>query len=240
MGEFTIQVSREGYGTLVSVAGTLEAESLPRMNAAFSEVLEKQREGVILNLYECEYIDPDGVGRLARFAHELQDQARSFEIYVRPMSFVSHRLKGLPVAAEAPSHLAMAGEQRLAERRHARLERWHREKPLPASYPLPASAPRPDIPPPSTPGGEDFIPIDFRKVANLCGKDERVVRHIWETYRKFLVEGEFEPAPDGLAETQIGMDSKRVARELRLDPKVVLAVIESVSTHLIEVFGGEE
>jgi len=164
------------------------------------------------------------------------------------MSYVSYRTRSLPQIAEPPFSIAENGERRLAERRMARLERWRSEKPLPDHFPpwvpatpppspaAPGPAPAPSEKAPSPP----LVPIDFKKVSLLAGKDQRVVQRIWETYTALLDSNRFEEAADGRAETQLTLDSRTVAHHLRLDPKEVRKVIESVSTYLSEVFESEK
>jgi anti-anti-sigma regulatory factor len=240
MGELKIETDRIEDKILLSLIGSLDASNLQEAETAFESALENQRGSVVLNLYECEYVDPPAVQRLLALSGSLQESSRPFEVYARPMSLVAHRLKGFPLVVPVPDEIAERGEERLAARRSARLARWQREKPQPASTHTPGSA---AFKAGSTGEAEEpsgVIPIDFLKVSSLAGKDERVVREIWRTYCRLLDQGVFEPAPDGSADAQLGLDSRRVAFELRLDPRVVRKVIESVSTHLAEIFGGDE
>jgi anti-anti-sigma regulatory factor len=232
---------------ILTIAESFDSTTLSRVDEAITKILDHHRESVILNLYECEYIDEAALGRLVEFGHILRDQGRICEVYVRPMSFVGFRTQGLPQVAQVPEAFARIGEERLAERRSERLEKWRKEKPLPVGAP-PEMAPK--VEHSSTAkgtkqkkdpvGGErDLFDIDLHRVSTLAGKDERVIERIWKTYTEFLNEGKFKTAPDGSADTQMTLDANVVAQSLRLDPKVVRRVIESVSTHLMEVFDSE-
>ncbi len=234
MGNLKVELRRDQELILVSLVGVLDITSMPEVETALARARTISPEGIRLNLYECEYIDPEGVERLLDFCQELREQRRLVEIYVRPMSFVGYRTKGLP-QVPVPASLAERGEEILAARRSERLRRWRREKPVPTEVQEPGPFPMP-----LEKIQEELIPINFQKVASLAGKDERVVRAVWKAYCQLLEAGAFEPAEDGRAETQLQMDARKVAHELRLDWSVVLKVIDSVNKHLVETFGGEE
>jgi len=234
MGNLKVELRRDQELILVSLVGAYDITSMPEVEVALERARSTSPEGIRLNLYECEYIDPAGVERLLDYCQELREQRRIVEVYVRPMSFVGLRTKGLP-QVPVPTELAERGEEMLAARRSERLRRWRREKPVPSEGPRVSPLPMPieEI-------QEDLIPINFQKVASLAGKDERVVRAVWKAYCQLLEAGAFEPAEDGRADTQLQMDARKVAHELRLDWGVVLKVIDSVNKHLVEAFGGEE
>ncbi len=234
MGNLKVELHRDQELIVVSFVGAYDITCTPEVEPALERARALAQEGIRLNLYECEYIDPAGVERLLDFCQELREQRRLVEVYVRPMSFVGYRTKGLPQVA-VPAHIAERGEEMLAARRAERLRRWRREKPIPTETPK-TTAPLP-VAPEEMPA--DLIPINFQKVASLAGKDERVVRAVWKAYCQLLETGAFEPAEDGKADTQLEMDARRVAHTLRLDWNVVLKVIESVNAHLIEAFGEE-
>lgn len=231
MGDLSVEKQRKFDSVIVSLVGTFDSTTAARVEETLEEIRTRLGERVIINLYECEYIDEAGLGRLIDLKKSLQEQQRKLELYVRPMSFVAHRTRQLP-QVDPPAELAALGEERLAERRVERLERWRREKPIPKGE-MEEGEGRADV-------EEGVIPIDFERVASLAGKDERVVRQIWQTYSRMLESGKLEPSPEGTSDKQLALDSRAVAHELRLDPTVVQRVIESVSSHLIEVFGGEE
>ena len=248
MTEVLIEARRSAEGVLLSIAESFDSTNLGRAEETITKVLDQHREGVTLNLYECEYIDEAALGRLVEMGQTLREQGRNFDVYVRPMSFVAFRTQTLPLVAPVPTEISKQGERNLAERRTQRLEKWRKEKPIP-KFMLPHGQT-----PPSeagveesgrplgqgVPGGErETFDIDYQRVASLAGKDERVIERIWTTYTKFLNEGKFKTAPDGSADTQMTLDSNLIAKTLRLDPKVVRRVIESVSTHLMEVFDSE-
>lgn len=254
MSELKIETSRVAESLMIAIRGILSAKTLPEAEAELERVLRESRQAIALNLYECEYLDETGLERLMAFTRDLREQVRPFSVYVRPMSFVAFRARALPQSEEVPDSISEAGEQRLAARRIARLDRWRKEKPIPTSPPpgvagyTPTLADRPTPPvsqsaPQAVASSEapapDLVPIDFAKVSVLAGKDERVVQRIWETYRQMLDSGAFQPARDGRADTQLTMDARAVGKELRLDHREVRKVIESVSTHLLEVFGSE-
>ncbi len=234
MGNLKIELHRDQELVVISFVGALDMTCMPEVEVALEKARTLSPEGIRLNLYECEYIDPSGVERLLDFCQELREQKRIAEVYVRPMSFVGFRTKGLP-QVPVPTAIAERGEEMLAARRSERLRRWRREKPLPAEAPigLPPPLSQEEIP-------ADLIPINFQQVASLAGKDERVVRAIWKAYCQLLETEAFEPAEDGKADTQLELDARQVARELRLDWGVVYKVIKSVNEHLVETFGGEE
>jgi anti-anti-sigma regulatory factor len=234
MGNLKVQIHRDQESIVVSFVGAFDITSMPEVEVALERARTIFPDGMRLNLYECEYIDPAGVERLLDFCQELREQRRQVEVYVRPMSFVGYRTKGLP-QVNVPPDLAERSEEILVARRLERLRRWRREKPLPTegARPGPLPAPIEEI-------QEELIPINFQQVASLAGKDERVVRAVWKTYCRLLEAGTFEPAEDGKAGTQLEMDARKVAFELRLDSAVVHKVIESVNQHLVETFGGEE
>lgn len=231
MGDLSIEKRRQFDSVIVSLAGTYDLATVAQVDPTLEELRARHGERVILNLYECEYIDQVGLDRLTDLRKSLQDQRREMELYVRPMSFVAHRTRQLP-QVEPPPDVAAFGEERLAGRRASRIERWRREKPIPKDG--------------GTEDGdrieseEGLIPIDFDRVASLSGKDERVVRQVWQTYSRMLESGRLEPLPDGTPDQQLTLDSRVVAHELRLEPAAVRQVIESVSSHLIEVFGAED
>lgn len=252
MSELKIETTRVGESLMVTIRGILSAKTLSQAKEELQRVLQDSRQAVALNLYECEYLDETGLEHLMAFTRDLREQVRPFSVYVRPMSFVSFRARSLPQSEEVPESISESGEQHLAARRIARFERWRKEKPIPASPPpgvtgytppvVAASPAGPATSPPqpesgSESPGQDLAPIDFAKVSVLAGKDERVVQRIWETYRRLLDSGGLPNAPDGRADTQLTMDARTVGKELRLDHREVRKVIESVSTHLLEVFG---
>jgi ABC-type transporter Mla MlaB component len=244
MPKLTAEIAREPNSEMLTLTGILDLTTLPQVEPYLAGLANRAVEGIRLNLYECEYIDPAGLRRLLQFGVDLQKSVRPLTVYVRPMSFVAFRTRPLPQASPVPPSIAKAGEERMAERRLARLERWRREKPILDPYPPGVPRPSGEIPAavPSAEAGEgtgDVIPIDFRKVSILAEKDERVVQRIWETYSEFLDSGRLKQAEDGLADTQLTLDARFVAKHLRLDPKEVRKVIESVSTYLTEVFGEE-
>lgn len=238
MGNLKVELHRDQEMVVVSFVGAYDITNNPEVEAALDHARSISPEGLRLNLYECEYIDPAGVERLLDFCQELREQKRVIEVYVRPMSYTGYRTKGLPQVS-VPAPVAERCEEMLAARRADRLRRWRREKPVPSGQPTLESSAGPVLSLPEVPEAE-LIPINFQRVASLAGKDERVVRAVWKTYCRLLEEGAFEQAEDGKAETQLEMDSRRVAHELRLDWGVVLKVIDSVNEHLIEAFGGEE
>lgn len=255
MSELKIETARVGEAMMLTFQGILSAKTIPEAETELERVLRGSRQAIVLNLYECEYLDEPGLSRLMRFTRDLREQVRPFSVYVRPLSFVAFRARSLPQTEETPISISELGEQHLAARRIERLERWRKEKPIPTAFPpgAPAPVPQPGVPSesgtptPASPSAEvgvatpaeDLVPIDFAKVSVLAGKDERVVQRIWETYRKMLDSGVFPPAPDRRADTQLTMDARAVGKELRLDHREVRKVIESVSTHLLEVFGSD-
>ncbi len=249
MTEVLIETKRSSDGVVLSIAESLDSTTLNQADEAITKIVDQFRASVVLNLYECEYIDEAAMGRLVEFGQILREQGRTYEVYVRPMSFVAYRTQGLPQVLEVPGGISKEGEERLAERRTQRLEKWRREKPRP-KHGLPYGATIPgeteatetatEKPVKAKPKGErESFDIDLKRVSALAGKDERVIERIWQTYTQFLNEGKFKNAPDGSADTQLSLDSNVVAKNLRLDPKVVRRVIESVSTHLMEVFDSE-
>ncbi|MCE7907874.1 MAG: anti-sigma factor antagonist [Candidatus Omnitrophica bacterium COP1] len=232
MGEIKAELHRLDDHLLVTLIGTLDATTLSAVEPVLARLIDNQHEAVILNLYECEYIDSPGLERLNQFWKDLQEHSRALSLYVRPMSYVSLRTR-LFSQIPVPPGIAQIGETRLAQRRAERLARWNREKPIPADG---APGPLPIEPQISE---TDLIPIDFAQVASLAGKDERVVKDVWQTYCKLLDEGDFEPSQDGSAATQLELDSRRVAHVLRLDWHVVQMIITSVTSHLNDTFGHE-
>jgi anti-anti-sigma regulatory factor len=232
MNDLQVNIRREGEGILVSLIGSLDFSTLDSIQGTFERLARDLREKLYLNLYECEFIDGDGINQLVSLNQSLIEQGRSLEIYVRPMSFVAFRTRGLPLVP-VPDWLQREGEANLTERRQARLQRWRREKPIPTEASSEGTAGIAGLPP------TDLIPIDFPHVAILAGKDERVVQDIWKTYCRLLDEGAFEQASDGNPESQLNLDSRRVAFELRLDWRVVRNVIDAINTHLQNIFGGE-
>ena len=244
MPKLTAEIIREPNAEMLTLTGILDQTTLPQVEPHLTSLTNRVTEGIRLNLYECEYIDLAGLRRLLAFSAALQKSVRPLTVYVRPMSFVAFRTRPLPQLEPVPPSIAKAGEERMAEKRLARLERWRREKPILDPYPpgVPKPSEEVSVATPSAQTGEDagdMIPIDFRKVSILAEKDERVVQRIWETYSEFLDAGRFEEADDGLADTQLTLDARIVANHLRLDSKEVRKVIESVSTYLTEVFGEE-
>jgi anti-anti-sigma regulatory factor len=257
MIELSVDIEKGPESVMLTLAGTLDSRNLEALSEALEEVLHGPRDPVTLNLYECEYLDEAALLRILQFQRELREFVRTLTVYVRPMSFVSHRLRQLPLNPEIPQQLADRGEQRLAEKRMARLRRWRKEKPIrnphPPGVPQPpqivageeslkpveVSGPAPG-PVPVPDSDPDLVPIDFKHVSVLAGKDERVIKRVWETYSRFLDTGRFKEAPDGLADTQLTLDARMVAQALRLDPNEVRKVIESVSTHLMELLDEEE
>ncbi len=247
MAEVIVETNRSASGVILTIAEAFDSTTLSRVDEAITKIIDQHRESVILNLYECEYIDEAALGRLVEFAQILREQGRIYEVYVRPMSFVGFRTQGLPQIPQVPEAFAKRGEERLAERRSRRLEKWQREKPIPVyAAQRPADTDRSDTSSGSDldrggrlTGERDLFDIDLKRVSTLAGKDERVIERIWKTYTEFLNEGKFRTAPDGSADTQMTLDANLVAQSLRLDPKVVRRVIESVSTHLMEVFDSE-
>ena len=234
MGNLKIELHRDQELIVISFVGALDMTCMPEVEVALEKARTLSPEGIRLNLYECEYIDPSGVERLLDYCQELREQKRIAEVYVRPMSYVGFRTKGLP-QVPVPAVVAERGEEILAARRSERLRRWRREKPVPTGEPSAVSLPLPQEEPPA-----DLIPINFQQVASLAGKDERVVRAVWKAYCQLLEAEAFEPAADGKADTQLELDARQVARELRLDWSVVHKVIKSVNEHLVDTFGGEE
>ncbi|MCG3196722.1 MAG: STAS domain-containing protein [Candidatus Omnitrophica bacterium] len=230
MGDLSVERQRKFDSVIVSLVGTFDSTTAARVEETLEEIRSRLGERVIFNLYECEYIDEAGLGRLIDLRKSLQEQQREMELYVRPMSFVAHRTRQLP-QTDPPADLAALGEERLAERRAQRLERWRSEKPIPREETEESD---------SRPASEEgLIPIDFGRVASLAGKDERVVREIWRTYSRLLESGQLESPDEATPEKQLTRDSRTVAHELRLEPGVVQRVIETVSSHLMEVFGEE-
>lgn len=237
MGNLKVELHRDQEWVVVSFVGAYDITNIPEVEAALEHARSISPEGIRLNLYECEYIDPAGVEKLLDFSQDLRGQHRTVEVYVRPMSYTSYRTKGLPQVA-VPAMVAERGEEMLSARRADRLRRWRREKPVPTGAPTLESTVGPVLPLPESPES-DLIPINFQRVASLAGKDERVVRAVWKTYCRLLEEGAFEPAEDGKADSQLEMDSRKVAHTLRLDWGVVHKVIDSVNEHLVEAFGEE-
>lgn len=246
-----VEIRKSSGGLILSVTESFDRATLVESESVLAQAVDHHRESVILNLYECEYIDDAGLERLQELGMALREQGRGFTIYVRPMSFVAYRSQNLPQHTAAPESIATAGEERLAERRARRLEKWRAEKPLPqialATLPTPA-APRQPVEASTgergkgggSPGEREAFDIDLKRVSTLAGKDERVIERIWATYTEFLNQGKFPVAPDGSADTQMTLDSNLVAKTLRLNPKTVRQVVEAVSTHLMEVFGSEK
>lgn len=232
MGEIKVEFYRMDHHLLVTLIGTLDIISLPTVEPVFVRLVDNQHEAVTLNLYECEYLDPIGLERLTQLWRDLQEQSRTLNLYVRPMSLVSFRTKGfnqIPV----PPAIAQTGETRLAARRAERIARWSREKPIPIEGAVSRPITEPQL------EEAELIPIDFIRVATLAGKDERVVREVWRTYCRLLDEGNFDPPGDGNAANQLEQDSRRVAHVLRLDWKVARMIISSVTEHLNDTFGQE-
>jgi len=248
VSDILIDTRRSAEGVILSIAESFDSTNLGRAEESITKVLDQHRESVWMNLYECEYIDEAAIGRLMEVSQVLREQGRELTVYVRPMSFVAYRTRNLPQAAPVPEAVSKQGERNLAERRTKRLDRWRKEKPIP-KFTLPHGiAPPPEtgaeelVPPPGdsvSQGERETFDIDYKRVSALAGKDERVIERIWTTYTQFLNEGRFKSAPDGSADTQMTLDANLIAKELRLDPKVVRQVIESVSTHLMEVFDSE-
>jgi anti-anti-sigma regulatory factor len=244
MPKLTAETAREPNSEMLTLTGILDATTLHQVEPYLTGLVNRATEGIRLNLYECEYIDPAGLQRLLQFSVDLQKSVRPLTVYVRPMSFVAFRTRPLPQSQPVPPSIAKAGEERMAEKRLARLERWRREKPIADRYPPGVPRPPGELPVavPSAETGEEageMVSIDFRQVSILAEKDERVVQRIWETYSEFLDSNLLQQATDGLADTQLTLDARTVASHLRLDPKEVRKVIESVSTYLTEVFGEE-
>jgi len=248
MSKLNIEIDPAPESVTVTLSGSLEPSTLPRVEETLHHLLDSREDGVNLNLYECEYIDEASLQRLVHFTRQLKERVRPFRLYVRPMSFVAYRSKPLSPSLEIPSAVSERGEKRLAEKRMARLRRWRKEKPIRNPHPpgvlnpppVPSGTEVEHLPHEGGHAGEDLVPIDFKRVSLLAEKDERVIRRIWETYSRFLDTGAFSEAPDGEAATQLMMDARTVARELRLNPKDVQKVIESVSTHLMDLLESEE
>jgi len=246
MTELTVETARDTAPELVSLAGSLTSTTLPEATDTLNWLKENVAGRICLNLFECEFIDEAALRWLVQFGVALRNQGIPFTVYVRPMSFVAFRTRQLSQSETVPASISEAGERRLAQKRLARLEKWRREKPIPQVLPpgvqsarIPEERPE-RVAVSGLEQGSDFVPIDFHKVSILAQKDELIVQRIWETYSEFLNSGRFEAAPDGLADTQLSMDARMVAHQLRLAHKEVRRVIEAVSTYLIEVFGPED
>lgn len=246
-----VEIRKSSGGLILSITESFDRTTQGEAESVLAKAVDQNRESVILNLYECEYVDDAGLERLQELGMALREQGRGFTIYVRPMSFVAYRTQNLPQHTATPESVATAGEARLAERRARRLEKWRAEKPLPqialATFPSP-SGPKPHVEVlhgdrgkgGGSVGEREAFDIDLKRVSTLAGKDERVIERIWATYTEFLNQGKFPVAPDGSADTQMTLDSNMVAKTLRLNPKTVRQVVEAVSTHLMEVFGSEK
>lgn len=233
-----IEKTWDGETLIVSFIGVLDQASMVEVQDSYQAATARHRGDIAVDLYECEYIDPEGVEWVGNIRSSMKEEGRQFELYVRPMSLVAHRTRQLPQAPTLPPAVVERGEQRLSERREARLLKWRVERPLPAeSQAAQDGTPVPMMDPEIPMEEGDLIPIDFAEVASLSGKDERVVEEVWRKYSELLREGKLEQSKEESSESQIATDSRKVAFELRLDHRVVRKVIEGVSTHIAEVFG---
>jgi len=246
MPELQVETTREGNYATVAFVGSLEAATLPQSKAILDWLQKTHEGGASINLYECEYIDQKAVERLMEVRKVFHDQARPFVLYVRPMSFVAHRTNELPQAQEVPPSIARAGEGRLAEKRSARLAQWRAEKPIQSlgqqKVPTPAAPKKraeKKTPVEQPPADPELIPLDYIRLATLAGKDERVINRILETYSSLLEQGGFSTATDGRGDTQLSLDAKRVAFELRLDPRLVRTVIESINSQISDALSAD-
>ncbi len=71
---FVLEVITNGKIPTVRVKGEIDIYSCPRLNSAFSEILQKGYKQFILNLENIQYLDSTGLGTIAHIARTLYEQ----------------------------------------------------------------------------------------------------------------------------------------------------------------------